>query len=130
MFLFPFIFMLLLANTLIQITTFSCQDLARKIAKVSTESKLPLDEDSYVEKFRPCLMEVVYAWCNGASFSKLCEMTDIFEGSIIRCMRRLEELLREMVQASKTMGNGMEEKFNDCIRIIKRDIVFAASLYL
>lgn len=29
-------------------------------------------------------MDVVYAWCTGASFEVICGMTDIFEGSIIR----------------------------------------------
>ncbi len=38
------------------------QDSARRIARVSVEAKLPLEEDSYVEKFRPNLMDVVYAW--------------------------------------------------------------------
>lgn len=33
-------------------------------------------------------------------------------GSIIRCMRRLEELLRQMCQASKVIGNTeLENKF-------------------
>ncbi|CAH0555487.1 unnamed protein product [Brassicogethes aeneus] len=107
------------------------QDLARRIAKVSTEARLPLDEDLYVERFKPFLMDVVFAWCNGSPFSELCEMTDIFEGSIVRCMRRLEELLRQMVQASKTIGNSeLEDKFNSAIKMIKRDIVFSSSLYL
>tara|TARA_R110002050_G_scaffold194863_1_gene329681 strand:+ start:540 stop:680 length:141 start_codon:yes stop_codon:yes gene_type:complete len=46
-------------------------------------------------------------------------------------MRRLEEMLRQMCAAAKTIGNGeMEEKFSQAIVSIKRDIVFAASLYL
>jgi len=107
------------------------QDIARQIAKVSKESKLELDEDTYVDQFRPFLMDVVHEWCNGATFSKICEMTDIFEGGIIRCMRRLEELLRQMAQAAKVIGNKeLEEKFSDGVKLIKRDIVFAASLYL
>lgn len=107
------------------------QDLARRIAKVSNECKLDLDEESYVEKFKPYLMDVVLAWCKGASFLNICKMTDIFEGSIIRCMRRLEELLRQMCQAAKTIGNtDLENKFSEGIRLLKRDIVFAASLYL
>lgn len=107
------------------------QDFARRIAKVSIECKLELDEEAYVEKFKPTLMDVVLAWCKGSSFLQLCKMTDVFEGSIIRCMRRLEELLRQMVQASKTIGNtDLENKFSEGIRLIKRDIVFAASLYL
>ncbi|XP_072388275.1 exosome RNA helicase MTR4 [Diabrotica undecimpunctata] len=107
------------------------QDLARRIAKVSNESKLPLDEDSYVERYKPFLMDVCYNWCTGSSFKTICEQTDIFEGSIVRCMRRLEELLRQMVQASKTIGNSeLEDKFNAAIKLIKRDIVFSSSLYL
>lgn len=107
------------------------QDFARRIAKVSIECKLEIDEEEYVEKFKSTLMDVVLAWCKGASFLQLCKMTDVFEGSIIRCMRRLEELLRQMVQASKTIGNtDLENKFSEGIRLLKRDIVFAASLYL
>lgn len=46
-------------------------------------------------------------------------------------MRRLEEVLRQFVQAAKNIGDtGLEEKFNEAIKLIKRDIIFAASLYL
>ncbi|XP_076635759.1 exosome RNA helicase Mtr4 [Colletes latitarsis] len=107
------------------------QDLARRIAKVSTEANLELDEDSYVESFKPYLMDVVYAWSKGATFLQICKMTDVFEGSIIRCMRRLEEVLRQLCQAAKNIGNtDLENKFSEAIKLIKRDIVFAASLYL
>ncbi|XP_071953864.1 exosome RNA helicase MTR4-like [Antedon mediterranea] len=107
------------------------QDSARRIAKVSAEAKLDVDEEEYVESFKPFLMDVVYEWCKGATFSQLCQMTDVFEGSIIRAMRRLEELMRQMCQAAKAIGNTeLENKFADGITKIKRDIVFAASLYL
>ncbi|KAJ8678016.1 hypothetical protein QAD02_013803, partial [Eretmocerus hayati] len=55
------------------------QEIARRIARISSESNLDLDEDSYVEKFKPFLMDVVYAWCKGATFLQICKMTDIFE---------------------------------------------------
>ena len=43
----------------------------------------------------------------------------------------LEELMRQMVQASKNIGNTeLEAKFSEAIKLLKRDIVFAASLYL
>ncbi|XP_032241598.2 exosome RNA helicase MTR4 [Nematostella vectensis] len=107
------------------------QESARRIAKVSQEAKMELDVEEYVEKFRPHIMDVVFAWANGSSFSQICKMTDIFEGSVIRCMRRLEELLRQMCQAAKAIGNTeLENKFAEGIVKIKRDIVFAASLYL
>ncbi|XP_026886297.2 exosome RNA helicase MTR4 [Electrophorus electricus] len=107
------------------------QECAKRIGKVSAEAKLEVDEENYLNQFRPHLMDVVYTWANGASFSQICKMTDVFEGSIIRCMRRLEELLRQMCQAAKAIGNTeLENKFALGITKIKRDIVFAASLYL
>nr|XP_053634400.1 exosome RNA helicase MTR4-like [Cherax quadricarinatus] len=51
-------------------------------------------------------------------------------GSIIRAMRRLEELLRQMIQAAKAIGIDLENKFSEGVKLLKRDIVFAASLYL
>ncbi|XP_038825977.1 exosome RNA helicase MTR4 isoform X1 [Salvelinus namaycush] len=107
------------------------QECAKRVAKVSAEAKLEVDEDTYLDKFKPHLMDVVYTWANGATFAQICKMTDVFEGSIIRCMRRLEELLRQMCQAAKAIGNTeLENKFAEGITKIKRDIVFAASLYL
>ena len=107
------------------------QELAKRIATVSREAKLDVDETEYIERFKPNLMDVVYAWSKGSSFASVCKMTDAFEGSIIRCMRRLEELLRQMCQAAKVIGNAdLENKFAEADKSIKRDIVFAASLYL
>jgi ATP-dependent RNA helicase DOB1 len=107
------------------------QQTARRIAQVSQESKINVNVEQYVERFQPTLMDVVFAWCNGSSFLDICTMTDIFEGSIIRCMRRLEELLRQLSNAAKAIGNGaLEAKFAMAISAIKRDIIFAASLYL
>lgn len=44
---------------------------ARIIAKVAQESKLPLVEDEYLQTFKYQLMEVVYAWAHGKSFSEI-----------------------------------------------------------
>ena len=61
-------------------------------------------------------------------FSKI---TDVYEGSLIRVFRRLEEALRQMAQAAKVMGNEeLEKKFEDSLTKVKRDIVAAQSLYL
>ena len=60
------------------------QDMARRIAKVSRECKLEMEEDAYVERFKPFMMDIVHEWCKGASFLNICKMTDMFEGSIIR----------------------------------------------
>ncbi|KAI8145097.1 rRNA-processing arch domain-containing protein [Fennellomyces sp. T-0311] len=107
------------------------QDLARRIARVGKECKMDIDEDEYVAKFKPELMDVVFAWCQGAKFHQICKMTEVYEGSLIRIFRRLEELLRQMSAAAKSIGNTeLENKFSDGISKIHRDIIFAASLYL
>ncbi len=38
------------------------QDSARRIARVTIEAKMELDEEQYVDSFRPHLMDVVHAW--------------------------------------------------------------------
>ncbi|KAL8871178.1 MAG: hypothetical protein Q9174_002936 [Haloplaca sp. 1 TL-2023] len=104
---------------------------ARMIAKVSQESKLPVNEDEYLQSFKYQLMEVVFSWAHGTSFAEICKMTDVYEGSLIRLFRRLEELLRQMAQAGKVMGSvELEKKFEDSLLKVRRDIVAAQSLYL
>ena len=104
---------------------------ARRVAEVQRTAGLDIDLDDYLARFSPTLMEVVYAWCKGAKFSEVMKLTDVFEGTIIRCMRRLEELLRQLGNASKAVGSEeLEAKFLRGIELLKRDIVFAASLYL
>ncbi|KAI9714408.1 MAG: ATP-dependent RNA helicase mtr4 [Bogoriella megaspora] len=121
---------------------------ARRVFKVSQESKLNLNEEQYIGTFKQGLMEVVYSWCQGSSFAQIwyvvsnlsfCDipngssskMTDVFEGNIIRLFRRLEELIRQMAQAAKVMGSQeLEKKFDASLSKVKRDIVAAQSLYL
>lgn len=58
-------------------------------------------------------------------------MTEVYEGSLIRLFRRLEELIRQMAQAGKVMGSDeLAEKFEAALLMIRRDIVAAQSLYL
>eukprot|EP01100_Stratorugosa_tubuloviscum_P004671 TRINITY_DN2179_c0_g1_i1.p1 TRINITY_DN2179_c0_g1~~TRINITY_DN2179_c0_g1_i1.p1 ORF type:complete len:1067 (-),score=472.48 TRINITY_DN2179_c0_g1_i1:84-3284(-) len=107
------------------------QDTARRIGKVAEESKVKINVEEYVQSFPADMMEIVYAWTKGAKFIEICKMTEIFEGTIIRVLRRLEEGLRQLCAAAKAIGNNeLETKFSEGITLIKRDIVFAASLYL
>eukprot|EP00300_Choanocystis_sp_HF-7_P014133 c18578_g1_i2.p1 GENE.c18578_g1_i2~~c18578_g1_i2.p1 ORF type:complete len:1024 (+),score=274.98 c18578_g1_i2:41-3073(+) len=106
-------------------------DTARAVAKVMVECKINIDPEEYVESFKPSVMDVVHMWCKGAKFSEVCEVSSMFEGNIIRTMRRLEECLRQVTAAAKAIGNlDLENKFAKGIELLKRDIVFASSLYL
>jgi ATP-dependent RNA helicase DOB1 len=59
------------------------------------------------------------------------KMTSAYEGSLVRLFRRLEELLRQMAQASKVMGSDdLTKKFEESLGKVKRDLIAAPSLYL
>lgn len=107
------------------------RETARRIATIMQDAKISINVEEYVESFSTTLVDVMIAWCEGAKFSQICKMTDMFEGSVIRSIRRLEELLRQLTVAAHTIGDvEFEKKFEEGCRKIKRDIVFAASLYL
>lgn len=106
-------------------------ELARSVAKVVISCKIELNEDEFVDKFNPGLMEAVYAWVKGAKFVEVQKLTGQFEGSTIRSLRRLEELVRQLASASKAIGNlELMAKFEKGSDLLKRDIVFCSSLYL
>ncbi|KAH9696653.1 DExH-box ATP-dependent RNA helicase DExH9 [Citrus sinensis] len=107
------------------------QDTARRVAKVQLECKVQIDVEGFVNSFRPDIMEAVYAWAKGSKFYEIMEITPVFEGSLIRAIRRLEEVLQQLILAAKSIGETeLEAKFEEAVSKIKRDIVFAASLYL
>ncbi|KAH1055741.1 hypothetical protein J1N35_033806 [Gossypium stocksii] len=107
------------------------QDTARRIAKVQLECKVQIGVESFVSSFRPDIMEAVYAWAKGSKFYEIMEITQVFEGSLIRAIRRLEEVLQQLILAARSIGETeLETKFEEAVSKIKRDIVFAASLYL
>lgn len=73
------------------------QECAKRIAKVSADAKLEVDEETYLSQFKPHLMDVVYAWANGATFAQICKMTDVFEGPWHNVfLRRLRQALRSV----------------------------------
>ncbi|XP_024386921.1 DExH-box ATP-dependent RNA helicase DExH10 [Physcomitrium patens] len=107
------------------------KETAKQLAEIQKECKLEIDVEEYAESFKPYLMDVIYSWSKGSSFSEICEMTDIFEGSIIRAARRLDEFLNQLRSAAQAIGNpDLENKFALGSESIRRGIVFANSLYI
>lgn len=108
------------------------QESARKIAEIQHECKLEVNVDEYVEStVRPFLMDVIYCWSKGATFAEVIQMTDIFEGSIIRSARRLDEFLNQLRAAAQAVGEvNLEKKFAAASESLRRGIMFSNSLYL
>ena len=45
-------------------------------------------------QFRFGLAEVVFEWAKGTPFGDICNLTDVQEGVIVRCIQRLDETCR------------------------------------
>jgi ATP-dependent RNA helicase DOB1 len=85
----------------------------------------------YVDNLKPQMMDVVMSWLEGYKFVDIMEMSSMYEGSIVRVIRRLEEVVRELAGAAKTIGNvELSKKLEDSRARLKRGIMFAASLYI
>lgn len=107
------------------------QEAARTVVRAQIACKMDVDEEEFVEKYNPGMMEAVFAWCKGSKFVEVQKLTSTYEGTTIRCLRRLEELMRQLTTAAKAIGNQeLEEKFSKGSELLKRDIVFCSSLYL
>jgi ATP-dependent RNA helicase DOB1 len=109
------------------------QAAARRIAAAQVNARIPDAPavDDYVASFAPTLMDAVYSWARGASFQQAVDRTDLFEGSLIRAVRRLDELLAQLGAAARVVGDDMlAGAFSAASGCIRRDIVFAASLYV
>eukprot|EP00191_Tetraselmis_sp_GSL018_P015096 CAMPEP_0177586164 /NCGR_PEP_ID=MMETSP0419_2-20121207/4917_1 /TAXON_ID=582737 /ORGANISM="Tetraselmis sp., Strain GSL018" /LENGTH=1007 /DNA_ID=CAMNT_0019076019 /DNA_START=41 /DNA_END=3065 /DNA_ORIENTATION=+ len=104
---------------------------ARRVAKICSDCKLEIDVEEYVASFRPDMIDVVAAWASGSTFREIMKLTDVFEGSLVRAIRRLHEVLIQFSEACYRVGEyDLQSKFEEASEKIKRDVVFAASLYL
>lgn len=115
--------------------------------------------EEFLEQFKFGLVEVVYEWARGMPFNEITDLTDVQEGKyvfvlillgrsscelrnihaniyfinlgiIVRCIQRLNDLCSDVKNASRCLGvKDVEQKMEVASTLLKRDIVFAASLY-
>ncbi|BAT88395.1 hypothetical protein VIGAN_05187500 [Vigna angularis var. angularis] len=105
---------------------------ALRLGELQAQFNLPINPAEYAqENLKFGLVEVVYEWAKGTPFAEICELTDVPEGLIVRTIVRLDETCREFKNAAAIMGNSaICKKMEIASNAIKRDIVFAASLYI
>jgi antiviral helicase SKI2 len=106
--------------------------IATNVCAVQMQHGLELDPIEYVEeRLNFGMMHVVYEWARGVPFSSICELTVVEEGTIVRCITRLDETCREVRNIARIIGDPtLYHKMEEASSMIKRDIVFATSLYL
>lgn len=101
-------------------------------ARAQAEHGLDIDPEQFCdETLNFGLVEVVYHWAKGTPFKEICSLTSIMEGSIVRTIVRLEQACREIMDAARVMGNtSLFVKMQQASGLIRRDVIFAASLYV
>ncbi|KAM9838391.1 superkiller complex protein 2 [Aulostomus maculatus] len=103
---------------------------AQRIGELQRECGIPQTAEEYVGQFKFGLTEVVYCWARGMPFSEIAQLTDVQEGTVVRCIQRLDEVLKEVRQAARIVGDSvLGSKMEKASLSIRRDIVFTASLY-
>lgn len=72
----------------------------------------------------------MHDWALQKPFAEIMDLTDVQEGIIVRCIQQLNETLGDVEDAAIIIGDPiLKQKMEDASNCIKRDIVFAASLY-
>ncbi|GJP39407.1 hypothetical protein CLOM_g23781 [Closterium sp. NIES-68] len=107
-------------------------DLAYFLGDLQRRVGLPTSAEEYAAAtLNFGLMEVVYEWALGTPFADICPLTNVAEGTIVRTILRLDETCREFRNAARLLGNAeLMATMEAGSAAIKRDIVFAASLYV
>ena len=105
------------------------------IADILEECKIFLGDDEkrrYIESFNDNYMMPIYKWISGYKFDKLiAEYYTLYEGSLIRVIRRVEEFSKSFETSVEHIGDyNLKKKLEEMEEKIKRDLPFASSLYL
>ncbi|KAE8281992.1 Helicase SKI2W [Larimichthys crocea] len=103
---------------------------AKRIGELQRDCGIPQTAEEFVGQFKFGLTEVVYCWARGMPFAEIAQLTDVQEGTVVRCIQRLDEVLKEVRQAARIVGDSvLGSKMEKASLAIRRDIVFTASLY-
>jgi superfamily II RNA helicase len=108
------------------------EKIALGVGQAQYEAGVPVAPEQYLaDNVRPALALTVYEWARGLPFVRICELTHSQEGSVVRCMLRVAETCRAISSAARVLGNlPLGLLMNRAIELVRRDIAFAASLYL
>ncbi|XP_044744519.1 helicase SKI2W [Coccinella septempunctata] len=97
---------------------------------LSKEEELQIRSVDIQEELNFGVVDIVHEWASKKSFAEIMQHTEYQEGIIVRCIQQLNDTICDVRDAAKTIGNiALRKKMEEASNAIKRDIVFAASLY-
>ncbi|OII78370.1 DEAD DEAH box helicase family protein [Cryptosporidium andersoni] len=108
----------------------------REYENVHYKFGINLDTENYWSLCNDGLMFIAYKWAKQESLKDIMDIINsgdinLHEGTIVRSILRLDELIRKLLQAVNIMGdNILKDKLEQVHNAIARDIIFMTSLYL
>jgi len=111
---------------------FQLRDIALALGAVQAAHGLDVAPEDWAHaRLNHGLLLPAYAWACGAPFAAVCTLTDVDEGVIVRAITRMDECCREARGAARILGNpALYRTMEAASAAIKRDVIFANSLYL
>lgn len=78
-------------------------------------------EDFVASSLNWGMMQVVWEWSRDKKFVEICAVTNVLEGSIVRCITRLDETCRDVRNAARVIGDApLYAKMIRASELIKR----------
>ena len=76
--------------------------------------------------------ELIYSWATKMPFLEVVKASPgLDEGTIVRMVNCVERMCQHIKGAARIMGDSkLSQRMEECSLLIKRDIIFAPSLYL
>lgn len=106
----------------------------RTIGDILAEHRVCASGREYArEHVRFGFVKGVRDWALGKTFADVCAVYNgvVPEGSIVRTIIRLCELLRELKNVGRVIGDPeLQRRAQEAVDLCKRDVIFAASLYV
>jgi len=83
------------------------------------------------EEFKPHFMEPSFMWANGSNLLEICNCTEIYEGNLISCFKRLDELISQLIEGCQKIEKyNLKEIFKQASSLINRGMVADKSLLI
>jgi len=107
--------------------------LGTQLCAVCNECGLIIDTQRYLAAIKSDLIPLVYAWTSrpAIKFRELVSMSDLFEGTLTRLFRRLDEMIQQLLKSAQTIGErNLHDRLAEGQKLLKKGIIFAGSLYI
>jgi superfamily II RNA helicase len=107
-------------------------EIADNLAKAMKEAGVEFDEEKWEEQtVNPAGMTATMLWVQGRSFQECLRESAIPEGGLVRLLLQTAAQLGCFAKGAMLMGNKLTaDKFEEASTMMKRGIIFGASLYL